>query len=203
MINNSDFLFGFFDNLLFLEACLELTHILDYGTAVHAHIRNGCAGIVCGTALLSRRRPSLWRAKISSLHFVQKPLVSLRDWYQRGIVLAYLQIRESRKLALCSVLSCSICSMTTRINWSHILSYTLPLLMIGGVRSVLHRSLPLNNLVLCILGKINTAYSSSSMLRKATKMRLLVGVHIVLGWIVILFSYLRQIICLCLSSTCC
>jgi hypothetical protein len=167
MVDNSDFLFGFLDNLLFLEAGLELTHILDHGTAVHAHIRHCRAGIVSGTALLSWGAP-LRRPKISSLRFVQQPLVGLRDWHQRGIVLAYLQILKSRKLALRTVLPGSISSMAARINRSHIVSETLPLLMIGGVGSVLHRGLTLNNLVLCILGKINTAHSSSSVLRKTT-----------------------------------
>jgi hypothetical protein len=167
MVDNSDFLFGFLNNLLFLEAGLELTHILDYGTAVHAHIWDSRAGIVRGAALLSWGAP-LRRPKISSLRFVQQPLIGLRDWHQRGIVLAYLQILKSRKLTLCTVLPGSIGSMATRINRSHVVSETLPLLMISGVGSVLHRGLTLNNLVLCILGKVNTAHSSSCMLRKTT-----------------------------------
>jgi hypothetical protein len=167
MVDNSDFLFGFLNYLLFLEAGLELTHILDYGTTVHAHIRHCRAGVVSWAALLSWGAP-LRRPKISSLRFVQQPLIGLRDWHQRGIVLAYLQILKSRKLALCAVLPGSIGSMAARINRSHIVSETLPLLMICGVGSVLHGGLTLNNLVLCILRKINTAYTTSCMLRKTT-----------------------------------
>ena len=115
MVDNSDLLFGFLNYLLFLEARFELTHIFD-DRAVHAHIWDGCAGIVGWTALLSRRRAALRGPQISSLRFVQQTLVGLRDRYQRGIVLAYLQICESRKLALCAVLPSPVRSMTTGID---------------------------------------------------------------------------------------
>ena len=115
MVDNGDLLFGFFNYLLFLKAGFELAHIFDY-RAVHAHIWDCCAGIVGWTALLSRRRPALRGPQISSLRFVQQPLVGLRNRYQRGIVLAYLQICESRKLALCAVLPSSVRSMTTGID---------------------------------------------------------------------------------------
>lgn len=52
MVDNSDLLFGFLNNLLFLETGLELTDIFNY-RAVHAHIRDSRACIVSGTALLS------------------------------------------------------------------------------------------------------------------------------------------------------
>ena len=89
MVDNSDLFFGFLNNLLFLETGLELTDIFDY-RAVHAHIRDCRAAIVSGTALLSGWRPTVRRPQISSLRFVQQALVGLRDWYQRGIVLANL-----------------------------------------------------------------------------------------------------------------
>lgn len=115
MVDNSDLLFGFLNNLLFLETGLELTDIFNY-RAVHAHIRDSRACIVSGTALLSGWRPALRRPQISSLRFVQQALVGLRDWYKRGIVLAYLQICESWKLALSAVLPGPVGSMTTGVD---------------------------------------------------------------------------------------
>jgi hypothetical protein len=167
MVDDSDLLFGFLDNLLLLEAGLELTHILDYG-AVHAHIWDSSAGIVRGTALLSGWRASLRGTQISTLRFVQQSLVGLRDRHQRGVVLAYLQVSESWKLTLCTVLPGTVGAMTTGVNRSHIVSEALPLLVIGWVGSVLHGRLPLYNLVLCILGEIDTAHSAPCMLRKTT-----------------------------------
>ncbi len=167
MVDNSDLLFGFLNNLLFLETGLELTDIFDY-RAVHTHIRHSCARIVSGTALLSGWRPALRGPQISSLSFVQQALVGLRDWYQRGIVLAYLQIRKSWELALGAVLPSPVGSMTTGVDRSHIVSETLPLLVIGGVGSVLQGGLTLYNLVFCILGEIDTAYATPSYVLRTT-----------------------------------
>lgn len=77
MINNSYFPFRFFDDLLFLKTCLELAHIL-YHSTVHTHILDGGASIVSRTTLLSGRA-SLWRPQISTLSFIQQPLVRLRN----------------------------------------------------------------------------------------------------------------------------
>ena len=89
MVNNSNFPFGFFDELLFLEACLELAYILDHST-IHAHFLDSGAAVVSRTTLLCWRRASLRRPQISSLRFVQQSLVCLRNRHQGGVILAHL-----------------------------------------------------------------------------------------------------------------